>query len=454
VLLAVGVVAALLAAALTSAIEAPADAGGGERPNIVIVLTDDQRHDTLAHMPQVQSLLVGEGTRFSNGMVPTALCCPSRASLLTGLYAHHTNVFGNGDVGGSVYGGWLQFHRRGLEFRTLALALHDRGYRTGLFGKYINNFGNATPDGYTPPGWDVFHTFILTRGAYYGYDLSDGSHHGNEPEDYSTDVLARQAEQFIRSTPSEEPVFVYLAPYAPHKQYIPAPRHAGSALDLPPPKAVSLTWTDQPAWVANRAPAPDEAPIPVQQGQVESLLAVDEAVASIMQTLRETGRDRDTLFVFTSDNGYLWGEHGLTGKDLPYDAATRVPLVMRWDGHIPAGVVDDRLALNIDLAATLAGVTGTGMDTDGVDLLGPRRRGGFVLEAMNGYGGRPAYCGWRTQHRMFVQWADGRAELYDYRTDPFEQDNLAGEPGVRQVEERMRAEARAGCDPEPPGFDW
>jgi arylsulfatase A-like enzyme len=174
----------------------------------------------------------------------------------------------------------------------------------------------------------------------------------------------------------------------------------------------------------------------------------------VLRTLRQTGRDRDTLFVFTSDNGYLWGEHGLTGKDAPYDPATRVPLVLRWDGHVPAGAVDDRLALNIDLTATISRAASAGMTTDGVDLLGERRRGGFVLEAMNGYAGRPAYCGWRTRDRMFVQWADGRTDLFDYRTDPYEQHNLAGDPAVRQVEQQMRAKAEQACDPEPPGFDW
>jgi arylsulfatase A-like enzyme len=420
----------------------------------VLVVTDDQRHDTLQFMPEVRDLLVRQGTVFRNAMVPTALCCPSRASMLTGLYAHHTSVYGNGDVGGSLYGGWTQFHRRGMEFRTLATALHARGYRTGLFGKYINNFGNATPDGFTPPGWDEFQTFIYARGAFFGYTLSDGSYHGSSPEDYSTDVLAKRAEAFVRSTPTEEPVFVYLAPYAPHKPYTPAPRHVGAFPDLPPIEAESLTWPDRPAWQERRSPPPDELPQPVREGQAESLLAVDDAVASMMRTLRETGRDRDTLFVFTSDNGYLWGEHGLTGKDLPYDGATRVPLVLRWDGHVPAGATDDRLALNLDLATTLADAASAPMTTDGLDLLGDRRRGGFVLEAMNGYAGRPAYCGWRTENRMFVQWADGSAELYDYRSDPFEQHNLAGDPAVRQVEDEMRAKARAECSPEPPGFDW
>jgi arylsulfatase A-like enzyme len=387
-------------------------------------------------------------------MVPTALCCPSRVSLLTGLYAHHTSVYGNGDVGGSLYGGWVQFHRRGLEFRTLAVALKDRGYRTGLFGKYINNFGNATPDGYQPPGWDEFTTFIYARGAYFGYTLSDGSVHGDAAEDYSTDVLTRRAERFIRSTPDRKPVFVLLAPFAPHKPYLPAPRHAGAAADLRPDEPLSRTWLERPAWTVRRTPSPEEAPAVIRRGQVESLFAVDDAVASVLRTLRQTGRDQDTLFVFTSDNGYLWGEHGLTGKDAPYDPATRVPLVLRWDGRVPAGAVDDRLALNIDLTATISRAASAGMTTDGVDLLGERRRGGFVLEAMNGYAGRPAYCGWRTRNRMFVQWADGRTDLFDYRTDPYEQHNLAGDPAMQQVEQQMRAKAEQACDPEPPGFDW
>jgi arylsulfatase A-like enzyme len=142
------------------------------------------------------------------------------------------------------------------------------------------------------------------------------------------------------------------------------------------------------------------------------------------------------------------------GKDVPYDAATRVPLVMRWDGHLPAGTVDNRLALNIDLATTVSRVAAAGMETDGLDLFGGERRRGFVLEAMSGYAQRPAYCGWRTKHRMYVKWADGRTELYDYRSDPFEADNLAGQVAHREVERRMRQKAAQHCDPTPPGFSW
>lgn len=121
-----------------------------QRPNIVLVLTDDQRRATLRRMPHVQELLVDKGTQFSNAMVSTALCCPSRATILTGLYAHHTKVYGNGDVGGPKLGGWPKFHSAGDEKRTIALALHRQGYRTGLIGKYLNYFGTYAPKGYAP----------------------------------------------------------------------------------------------------------------------------------------------------------------------------------------------------------------------------------------------------------------------------------------------------------------
>jgi arylsulfatase A-like enzyme len=121
---------------------------------------------------------------------------------------------------------------------------------------------------------------------------------------------------------------------------------------------------------------------------------------------------------------------------------------------VPAGKVDGRLALNVDIAGTIANAASASMSTDGLDLLGTRKRKGFVLEAMPGYRERPAYCGWRTKDRMYVQWADGRAELYDYRNDPQEMHNLAGQPEVAGIEARMRANARNACVPEPPGFDW
>ncbi len=431
------------------------------RPNIVLVVTDDQRADTLAGMTQVNDLLADKGVRFSNGMVPTNLCCPSRSTILTGLYAHHTRVFGNGDIGGSRFGGWAQFHRRGLEYRTIATALQARGYRTGFFGKYLNDFSKLSPDGYTPPGWDTFTAFKYSRGAYFGYRLSDGSYHGTSPRDYSTDVLARRARRFVRNTPGDEPLFLMFTPYGPHSPYVPAPRDAGRvrplATDLLPQAlrapAPAEDVSTLPRWKRKRQ-TPSDVQESIRSGQTATLRSVDDAVASLVATMRRADRVHDTLFVFMSDNGYLWGEHGLVGKDNPYDAGTRIPLVVRWDGHVQRGVVDDRLALNVDVAGTLARAAGASMQTDGLDLLGDRTRQGFPVEAMAGYRHRPPYCGWRTKRWLYVRYATGRSELYDYVTDPFEQRDLAGDPSVADVQTRLRALATEHCSPEPPGFDW
>jgi len=433
------------------------------RPNVVLIVTDDQRADTLAGMTEVNELLAAKGVRFSNGMVPTNLCCPSRSTILTGLYSHHTRVFGNGDVGGSRFGGWAQFHRRGMEYRTIATALSARGYRTGFFGKYLNDFSKLSPDGYTPPGWDTFTAFKYSRGAYFGYRLTDGTYHGTAEHDYSTDVLARRTKRFVRNTPDDQPLFVLFAPYGPHSPYVPAPRHAGEVGAVPEdvlPQAlraqVAPTEAEvaaMPRWKRQRQ-LPQDVQDTVRSGQNVTLRSVDEAVGSIVRTMRREDRARDTLFVFMSDNGYLWGEHGMVGKDNPYDGGIRIPLVIRWDGHARRGVVDDRLALNVDIAGTIAHATGTTMHTDGTDLLSAESRSGFPLEAMAGYRHRPAYCGWRTQRWMYVRYDSGRSELYDYQSDPFEQHDLAGDPAVADVQARMRAQATAHCSPEPPGFDW
>ena len=189
--------------------------------------------------------------------------------------------------------------------------------------------------------------------------------------------------------------------------------------------------------------------------QQQALMAVDEAVAGLVAALADTGRLSNTLIVFASDNGLLWGEHGMLDKNVPYTPATAVPLVLRWDGHVGAGQVDDRLALNIDITATLAAAGLTGMHTDGSDLLTPARRDGFVLEAAaDPQLRRPPYCGWREADWTFVHYSTGEEELYSLADDPGEVHNLATVPKARDQLDAMRERARAACTPEPPGFDW
>jgi len=424
-----------------------------DRPNLVVVLTDDQRVETLAGMPQVQALLADRGTTFSRAMVPTSLCCPSRASMLTGRYAHDTGVWSNVRPNG----GWWAFQANGNEDRTVAVALHQSGYRTALVGKYFNKFGQLAPPGYRPPGWDQFLAFTIRdrSGAYYDYTLSDGSVHGSAPDDYSTDVLARAATNLIRSAPPDQPLFLWFAPYAPHSPFQAAVRHRGAAVPLGAPPAQQEDLSTKPGWVRGHQPAAPGLAAWTARNQQRTLLAVDEAVAGIVAALAETGRLSDTLIVFTSDNGYLWGEHGIIDKNVPYTPAAAVPLVLRWDGHLAAGQVDDRLAVNVDIAATLATAGATGMATEGLDLLGTDRRDGFVLEAAGAPGlKRPPYCGWREADWAFVHYATGEEELYSLADDPGQVHNLATLPKERNRLDTMRGRARATCVPAPPGFAW
>ena len=310
------------------------------RPDVVLVVTDDQRVWSLARMRHVRDLLVARGTRYSEAVVPTSLCCPSRASLLTGRYAHDTGVWSNS----RPTGGWWTFQDEGNEKRTLAVALHRRGYRTALVGKYFNSFGSWAPDGYRPAGWDLFAAFVTRNrsGNYYDYRLSDGTEHGSRPADYSTDVFADRAVEFVRSTPASRRLFLYLAPYAPHSPYQPAARHEGAWKGRLPPfdsPAVGEDVSDKPLWVRRLDPVPARLARRVQRRQQESLMAVDEAVARVVRALQDTGRLENTLLIFTSDNGVAWGEHNVLYKSVPYTPAVAVPLVLRWDAQVPPGRV-------------------------------------------------------------------------------------------------------------------
>jgi N-acetylglucosamine-6-sulfatase len=431
--------------------------GAPHQPNIVVILTDDQRTDSLLAMPSVKSLLVDHGTRYTDAFVPTSICCPSRSAVLTGLYSHDTGVWENG----GRHGGWVTFRRLGNEQRTIALALQQHGYRTGLIGKYLNNFGRFAPPDYKPPGWDRFEGFRLPEksGAYYDYHLGQrGSTYGAGTQDYSTDVLATRAVNFIWSTPHQRSLFLYFAPFAPHSPYAPAPRDLGSLNGkLPPYRPASITAPvdDKPAWVRRLPEVTPQKIDYVRERQDESLMAVDDAVGAIVAALEHSGRLRDTMIVFMSDNGLQTGEHHIEGKSTPYNASTSVPLVIRWDGRVPSGRVSSRIALNVDLAKTIATAARVPMTTDGMSILGKRTRAGFVLEAGdNARYGRPAYCGWRTKEWMYVHYASGEQELYSYRTDPDELTNLAGNPAFALQLAAMKSSAKQACHPMPPSFTW
>jgi arylsulfatase A-like enzyme len=419
----------------------------------MLIVTDDQRWDTLWAMPEVQRSLVGPGVTFANAFTTSSLCCPSRASILTGGYPHTTGVY----TQGLPHGGFKAFD----DSTTIATELHGAGYRTGYFGKYLDSYQSDALAGYVPPGWDRWVAFVHAQ--YFDYGLTvDGAveRHAHEPQDYSTDVLAAQTDAFIRS--SDGPVFAVFAPAAPHAPAVPSPVDQALFTDLAawaPPAFDEPDRSDKPRYVrafrrlgAERTAALEE----LRRNQYRSLQAVDRAVAGLLDALEDTGRLDDALVIFTSDNGLLWGEHRWLKKEVPYEEAIRVPLVVRAD-TLASARIDEHLVANIDLAPTIADTAGVALpDADGASLL-PLLRGetvpwrpALLIEHLRGTNPVPTYCAVRTPRHLFARYQTGERELYDLETDPAELDNLAGTRPT--LEARLGTTLRSLCDPPPPGF--
>jgi len=306
--------------------------------------------------------------------------------------------------------------------------------------------------------------------AYYRYRVtSDGAivEYGNDPADYATSVVGGIAISFIRETPSEQPLFAYINVPAPHDPAIAAPGDEGAFKKLEPWRPPSYNERDvkdkpryirdQPWLEADRRREIDVARI----RQIRSLLAVDRLVGDVVDVLEETGRRQNTIVVFTSDNGVLWGEHRWDSKDVPYEESIAVPLVVRYDALIPAARKDDSLVANIDLAPTFADAAGaTTPEVEGLSLfpllLDPTTswRDGFLIEHMASHGanGVPSFCAYHTRRYVLVRYGQRESELYDLRTDPWQRYNLDGSPAYGQVRDSLNDRLLAACEPLPPGL--
>jgi arylsulfatase A-like enzyme len=439
------------------------------RPNLVLVLTDDQTLESLRVMPQTQQLIGDAGTTFSNAFVSFPLCCPSRATLLTGQYAHNHGVRGNNPPGGGA--GALDARE------TLPVWLQRAGYYTAHVGKYLNGYGEVVPPT-VPPGWSRWLALVdPTTYLFYDYTLSDDGrlvHRGNAEDDYQTDVLAAAAEAVIRDRAGRGPFFLSVAPVAPHLERSdaggqgvpprPAPRHAGSFADEPLPAKASFDEadvSDKPGSVRRLPrlkPAARAKVLTTYRAQLAALLAVDELVARLVEALADTGELERTLFVFTSDNGFFHGEHRIRdGKFLPYEEAIRVPLLIRGPGF-SAGAVADQLVANVDLAPTLlaAADASAGRVLDGVPLQtlaadpGEGRDRALLLEALEG--NRATYTAVRTERWVWVEYDDGARELYDLEQDPLQLRSRHAAKAFQGVREdlaallaRLRRCAGASC---------
>ena len=418
----------LVATAGTLALAAPAHAA---QPNIVVVMSDDQPYGSIGEMPYLSSLpgLEPFGTLYVNN----ALCCPSRATFLSGQYSHHTGV---------------QLNREGGRFdprETIATWLRRDGYQTGLFGKYLNTYPFHRGPAYIPPGWDRW-VAMADKGdpRYYNYALSlDGVEirFGGFEQDYSTDVLARLAEDFIDDAP--QPFFALITPTAPHLPYIPTPRHAGLYAEEPfeiPPN-FDRAAHGAPAYYRDAPGTTVAEQQNVWRLQMETLRAVDELAERVVTAADARG---PTIFVYLSDNGYSLGSHRIPFKRCGYEECGRVPGLIRSPGD-PTGV----FASNADLAPTLAELAGVRSGpTDGRSLV-PAMQGAsqkhpaVLLHSKSKNEGSdfgldlPGYWGLRTPRWKYLKHAPAAGapgeELYDLSEDPFELENLATRGRFRSV---------------------
>jgi arylsulfatase A-like enzyme len=339
--------------------------GPHAKPNIVFILTDDQRFDDVQYMKNLQELVIAHGATFKNYFDTVALCCPSRTSILRGQFAHHTGI----ETNTSPNGGFAVAHANGIENSTIATWLHQHGYKTALFGKYLNGYPRSAGPEYIPPGWDNWAVSVKGNPySEYNYRLNENGKfvdYGTEAKDYGTDVYAQKALEFIRNCAKDkEPFFVYFAPYAPHGPATPAPRHLGMFTNTTVPRSKAFNQPDvskSPQFIQN-LPLLSDHEIAGEDAyhakRLSSLQAVDEAIASIHKTLEETGTLSNTYIVFTSDNGFHLGEHRMRrGKQTAYETDIHLPLFVAGPG-VKAGKAIEALVGNIDLAPTFAQMAG------------------------------------------------------------------------------------------------
>jgi N-acetylglucosamine-6-sulfatase len=387
--IAAALVAFVLAAAVLGAVQERASAADSSKPNVIFILTDDQTLAEMQALPHTRALLADQGATFDRAYISYPLCCPSRATFLTGEYMHNTNVRGNDPP----VGGWNRFNGLGTEAKALPVWLQDAGYETVHFGKYLNGYPNTDPP--VPPGWDEwygklsqYNPTLYGNQIYFNYSLLEqgpgGPTHivdyGQGEDDYQTDVLADKAVDAIHrlgGPGQSRPFFLNLWFSAPHAPYVAAARYAGAFDGTPVARNASLNekvMSDKPKFMRRLHKLKRRQLAFIherQRNRLAQLLSVDDAVDQIYQALSREGRLDDTYIVFSSDNGYFAGEHRIAqGKYLPYEPSSHVPLIIRGPGIAP-GSHSPELVSNADLAPTIAAITGATpqLTEDGRSLL-------------------------------------------------------------------------------------
>ncbi len=454
--LVLAVAAGLAARASSSPAAAPAaPAAPLARPNIVFVVLDDLDSESLRAMPRVRRLVEEPGVVFRQSFASTPLCAPARSSILTGQYAHNHGLLNN--VGAA--GGFERFQARGIEKASLAVWLKAAGYRTQLAGKYVNHYPAGAKPGYVPPGWDDWHAILEDREAgNLDYWMNENGKLVRPPE-YQTEKLAGVVEAFVRASAGQAPFFVYLAPGAPHMPAEPSPKHAALFAGEKAPRTPAFDEedvSDKPAWLRRADPLNDGDTRRIDRfyrRRLQTLAAADEMVERVFAALEQAGQLERTWVFFTSDNGFLQGQHRFPqGKNAPYEESIRVPLLVRGPG-LPGGRVLDHLVSQVDYAPTWLELAGAPVpdSVDGrslVPLLGAAppppeaewRRDLLVEHWETGDPFTiPDFFLLREPRHVYVEYATGEVEWYDLAADP---DQLQSRHAQLPEAERKRLSER------------
>ena len=453
------IVLAALAAGLTAAATLSGSAAGESkssaavRPNVLVLMTDDQTVESMRVMPNVKTLIADRGVTFDNSFVSYSLCCPSRSTFLTGQYAHNHGVWGNTAPNGGYY--------KLDSTNTLPVWLQRAGYQTIHLGKYLNQYGTRNARE-IPPGWGQWYgTPDPSTYRYLNYQINENGtlvQFPNTPANYKTDVESRLAVDLIsRQAADPRPFFMWVAFLAPHSGNprdaddptgiatpSPAARHKNRFANEPLPTPPSLNeadMSDKPAAMRNRpllTPARLAAIRESYQQRLESLLSVDEAVAQIVNELARIGKLDSTYIIFTSDNGFFHGEHRVAaGKVLLYEPSIRVPLLIRGPG-IPAGRHRSQFVANIDLAPTIVQATGAqpGRVMDGRSLI-PFAKDKLLQSGRDILLETPTYAAVRSPNWLYAEHVTGEKELYNLARDRDELNSQQTNPNYDPMEANL-----------------
>jgi arylsulfatase A-like enzyme len=392
----------------------------------IIATTPLDNESTIDFMPAIQKHLVQEGTSYTNTIVPTPSCCPSRATTLTGEYVHNNKQFQQKRVNEQIFEKTLQKH------------LKNAGYFTGHAGKYLHWLDPEVDP--VPPYWDRW-TYI--SGGFYGVGMNfDGSY--IKPGGYTTDIIFECSKHYLRdfeARDDDNPWFVYIAPLSPHSPYTAEYDFKDAAVpELASQSAayMEVDISDKPAFLKYR-PMSDREARNIHEARARNLISLDREIEQLIAYLEASGELDNTMIVFTSDNGYILGEHQTFGKFTPYRDSVEVPLVIRWPGRVPKNVVSESFVSHVDIAPTIlhaAGIDTSAIGMDGRNIFDDSRNT-FYMEYFldsEANGGRVGdWASLRTNTYQYTEWyaSDGSGdvvfrEYYDMVQDPWQLENLYG----------------------------